>query len=165
MFSNQVIICQISFKIFDDTREKSKYLNTSGYFPSLFHFPVENEINKKSSITEDTRRWKTVMSIAFQTEVGIQRCSIRKRCSQKFCKIHSKTRCQSFFFKKVAGLWLATLLKRYSGTHCWYRRFLASFAKFLRTSFFQNTSRPLVMLRVNRVSDHYARCIYAKFFL
>ena len=55
MFSNQIIICKISFEIFDDTREKSKYLSTSKYFPSLFHFPVENE-NKQEIL--NNRRYQ-----------------------------------------------------------------------------------------------------------
>ena len=40
-FSNQIIICQISFEIFEVTqiyaRKKSKYLNTIGIFP-FFYF-------------------------------------------------------------------------------------------------------------------------------
>ena len=38
-------------------------------------------------------------------------------------------------------------------------------SKFLRTPFLQNTSGRLLLFRVNRVSDHYARSIYVKVFL
>ena len=55
-----------------------------------------------------------------------------KRCSQKFCKIHRKTRVRESHFNKVAGLRRATLLKK----RLWYRCLPVSFTKFLRTPFF-----------------------------
>ena len=39
-------------------------------------------------------------------------CPLKKRRSLKFRKIHRKTPVQSLFFNKVAGLRLATLLKK-----------------------------------------------------
>ena len=48
---------------------------------------------------------------------------------------------QSLFFKKVAGLRPATLLKK----RLWHRCFPANFAKFLRTCFLQNISWRLLL--------------------
>ena len=48
---------------------------------------------------------------------------------------------QSLFFKNVTGLRYATLLKK----RLWYRCFPVNFAKFLRTSFAQNTSGQLLL--------------------
>ena len=55
----------------------------------------------------------------------------KKRCSQKFHKIH----------RKVAGLRPATLFKK----SLWHRCFPVNFAKFLRTPFLQNTSGRLLL--------------------
>ena len=59
----------------------------------------------------------------------------KKRCSQKFHNIHSKTPAPDLFFNKVAGLGLKLYLKK----RLWHRRFPVNFAKFLRTPFLQNT--------------------------
>ena len=56
----------------------------------------------------------------------------KKRCSYKFRKIYRKTPAAEYFFNKVRA---ATLLKK----RLWYRCFPVNFAKFLRTSFSQNT--------------------------
>ena len=56
-------------------------------------------------------------------------------------KFTGKHQCQDLFFNKVAGLRLATLLKK----TFWHRRFPVSFAKFLRTPFLQNTSGRLLL--------------------
>ena len=62
-----------------------------------------------------------------------RRCSVKK----VFLKIlqHSQHLCQSLFFNKVAGLSLASLLKK----RLWHRCFPVNFVKFLRTPFFNRT--------------------------
>ena len=70
------------------------------------------------------------------TQKQPQEVFYKKRCSQKFRKIH-----QSLFFNKVAGLRLATLLKK----KLWHRCVPVSFTKFLRTPFLQNTSGRLLL--------------------
>ena len=55
---------------------------------------------------------------------------------RNFAKFTGKHLCQSPFFNKVAGLRLATLLKK----RLWHRYFPVNFVKFLRTRFSQNTS-------------------------
>ena len=68
---------------------------------------------------------------AFFLEAVIQRCSV-KRCSQKFRKIQRKTTVpECLFFNKVAGLRLATILKKRLLHKC----LPVNFAKFLRTLF------------------------------
>ena len=69
-----------------------------------------------------------------------QRCSIRG-VIRNFTKFTRKHLCQSLFFNKVAGLRPATLLKK----RLWRRYFPVNFAKFLRTSFLQNTSGRLLL--------------------
>ena len=61
-----------------------------------------------------------------------QRCSIRNVVLGNFTKFTVKHLCQSLFFKKVAGLRPATLLKK----RLWHRCFPVDFVKFPRTSFF-----------------------------
>ena len=51
---------------------------------------------------------------------------------RNFTKFTGKHLCQSLFFNKVAGLRLATLLKK----RLWHRCFPVNFVKFLRTPFF-----------------------------
>ena len=55
---------------------------------------------------------------------------------RNFAKFTGKPLSQSLFFNNVAGLRPATLLKKW----LWHRCFPVSFAKCLRTPFFQNTS-------------------------
>ena len=59
-----------------------------------------------------------------------------KRVLKNFAKFTGKHLCQSLFFKKVAGVRPATLLKK----RLWHRCFPVNFAKFLITSFLQNSS-------------------------
>ena len=56
----------------------------------------------------------------------------KKEVLRNFAKFAGKHLCQSLFFNKVA-----TLLKK----RLWHKCFPANFAKFLRTSFLQNTPR------------------------
>ena len=58
-----------------------------------------------------------------------------KKGLKDFTKFTGKHLCQSPFFNKVAGLRPATLLKK----RLWQRYFPVNFAKFLRTTFLQNT--------------------------
>ena len=56
----------------------------------------------------------------------------KKDVLRNFTKFTGKHLCQSLFFNKVAGLRLATLLKK----RPWQRCFPVNFVKFLRTSLF-----------------------------
>ena len=65
---------------------------------------------------------------------------------RNFTKITGKHLCQSLFLIKLQALGLrpATLFKK----RLWHRCFPVNFAKFLRTSFSQNTSRRLLLVSV-----------------
>ena len=63
-----------------------------------------------------------------------QKCSIKKGVLRNFTEFTGNHLCQSLFFKKVAGLRPATLLKNKP----WHKRFLVNFAKFLRTPFLEH---------------------------
>ena len=76
----------------------------------------------------------------------------KKRCSQKFCKIHRKTPGTRVCFNKVAGLRPVTLLKK----RLWHRHFPVNFLKFLRTHFLQNTSGRLLLPFENFIKQHRA---------
>ena len=56
---------------------------------------------------------------------------------------NSQELCQSLFFNKVAGLRPATLLKK----RLWHRHFPVNFVKFLRTPFFTEHLRWLLLKR------------------
>ena len=61
----------------------------------------------------------------------------KKGVLKNFTKIIGKHLCKNFFFKKIAGLRSANLLKN----RLWHRCFPVNFAKFLKIPFFlQNTS-------------------------
>ena len=87
-------------------------------------------------ICGNSLNWLLNLNLSFR--VGKQQPEVfyKKRCSQNFRKIYRKVLCQSLFFNKVAGLRPTTLLKK----RLWCRCFPVNFAKFLRTSFLQNTS-------------------------
>ena len=65
----------------------------------------------------------------------------KKGVLRSFTKFTVKHLCQSPFFKKVAGLGPATLLKK----RLWYRCFTMNFAKFLRTPFLTEHLRGLLL--------------------
>ena len=65
----------------------------------------------------------------------------RKGVLRNFAKFTGKHLCQNLFFNKVASLRSATLLKR----RLWRRCFPVSFAKFLRTPFFKEHLRRLLL--------------------
>ena len=60
---------------------------------------------------------------------------------RNFAKFTGKHLCQNLIFNKVAGLRPATLLKKETLTQA----FSCDFAKFLRTTFLQNTSKQLLL--------------------
>ena len=64
-------------------------------------------------------------------EAVAQTCSVKKVFLEISPKFTGKHLCQSLYFNKVAGLRLATLLKK----RLWHRCFPVNFAKFLRTPF------------------------------
>ena len=68
-------------------------------------------------------------------------CSIGKDVYRNFVKFTGKHLCQGLSFKKGAGLRSATLLKK----RLWYRCFPANFVKFLRTPFFTEHLRWLLL--------------------
>ena len=76
-----------------------------------------------------------------------QRYAVRKGVLRNFAKFTGKHLRQSFFFSKVAGLRLATLLKK----RPWHRCFPLDFSKFLRTPFLPNTFAGLLLYRVTTV--------------
>ena len=70
-----------------------------------------------------------------------RRCSVKISVLRNFSKFTGKHLCQRLFFNKVAGLGPPTLLKK----SLWHRCFPVNFAKFLRTTFLQNTSGQLLL--------------------
>ena len=66
---------------------------------------------------------------------------MKKGVIRNLTKFTGKPLCQSLFFNKVAGLRLATLLKK----RFWHWCFPVNFVKFLRTPFLQNTSGRLLL--------------------
>ena len=158
MFSNQITICQISFQIFDIyTREKSKYLNSIRVFPFFISFFCWNEISKKSSIKEDTRKMENCKANHILDRSSHRRCSVRKDVLRNFAKFTGKHLCQGLF---MSGPKACNFIKKYTLAQV----FSCEFFEFLRTPFWQNT-RQLDLFRVNRVSDYYAKSIYIKVFL
>ena len=65
----------------------------------------------------------------------------RKGVLRNFAKFTGKQLCQSLFFSKVVGLRPATLLRK----RFWHRSFPVNFAKFLRTPFFKEHLRWLLL--------------------
>ena len=63
---------------------------------------------------------------------------------KNFAKSIGKHLCLCLFLNKVASLKSATLLKK----RLWHRCFSENFAKFLRTSFVQNTSGRLLLWKI-----------------
>ena len=158
----QITICQISFQIFDVkqiyTREKNKYLNSIMVFAFSISFFCWNEITKKSSIKEDTRKMENCKANHILDRSSHRRCSVRKDVLRNFAKFTGKHLCQGLF---MSGPKACNFIKK----RLWHRCFPVNFAKVLRTLFLQNTSRRLLLFRVNRVSDYYAKIIYIKVFL
>ena len=127
MFSNQITICQISFQIFDIyTREKSKYLNSIRVFPFFISFFCWNEISKKSSIKEDTRKMENCKTNHILDRSSHRRFSVRKDFLRNFAKFTGKHLCQGLF---MSGPEVCNFIKK----RLWYRCISVNFAKFLGT--------------------------------
>ena len=74
-------------------------------------------------------------------------------CTFKFfAKFTAKHLCQSLFFNKVAGFRPATLLKK----RLWRECFPVNFAKFLKTSFLENTSGRLLLTTLIYFTEDYS---------
>ena len=86
---------------------------------------------------------KKRVSLLFIDRSSHRRCSVTKDVLRNFAKFTGKHLCQRLFFNKVAGLRLATLLKK----KLWHRYFPVNFAKFLSTAFLQNTSGWVLLYR------------------
>ena len=71
------------------------------------------------------------ITIQMTTRSSHQKCSARKDVLRNFSKFTRKHLCQVLFYKKVAGLEPATLLKM----RLWHRCFCINFAKFLKPPF------------------------------
>ena len=119
-------------------------------FPFFMSFFCWNEITKKSSIKEDTRKVENCKANHILDRTSHGRCSVREDVLRNFAKFTGKHLCQGLF---VSGPKACNFIKK----RLWHRYVRANFAKFLRTSFSQNTSGRLHLLRVNRVSDYYAK--------
>ena len=76
------VICQIYFEIFDVkqiyTREKSKYLNSIRVFAFSISFFCWNEITKKSSIKEDTRKMENCKANHILDRSSHRRCYLKE---------------------------------------------------------------------------------------
>ena len=116
-------------------------MNSTRVFPFFISFFCWNEINKKSSAKEDTRKMENCKANHILDRSGHRRCSVRKCVLRNFKRFTGKHLCQSLFLIKLQA------------------------AKFSRTSFLKNTFRRQHLFRVNMVSDYYARRIYIKVFL
>ena len=91
----------------------------------------------------DFNTFLTNVPISYSLKTGSShwRYSVRKDVLKIFAKFTEKHLCRSPFFNKVAGLKPATLLKK----RLWHLCFPVNLAKFLRTSFLQNTSGRLLL--------------------
>ena len=111
-----------------------------------------NGINKKS-IKKDMRKMENCKTNHILDRSSYRRCSIRK----VFLEISQNSRestCARVSFLINFIKFIKVIKKR-----LWHICFPVNFAKFLRTPFLQNTYGRLLLFRVNRVSDHYARSI------
>ena len=133
-------------------------MNSIRVFAFSISFFCWNEITKKSSIKEDTRKMENCKANHILDRSSHRRCSVRKDVLRNFAKFTEKHLCQGLF---MSGPKACNFIKK----RLWHRCFPVNFAKVLRTLFLQNTSRRLLLFRVNRVSDYYAKIIYIKVFL
>ena len=72
-----------------------------------------------------------IKECTYNFKSSYRKCSVRKGVLRNFAKFTVKHVRQSLFFNKVAGLRLATLLKK----RLWDRCFPVNFAKFLTAPF------------------------------
>ena len=92
---------------------------------------LKNLVNKKDPILKEEFHTNYKK---YRNSSSHRRCSLKKRCSQKFCKIHRNTPVPESLFK-------STLLKK----RLWFKCFPV---KFLRTLYLQNTSRRLLLQKL-----------------
>ena len=130
-------------------------MNFIRVFPFFISFFCCNEISKKSSIKEDTRKMENCKANHILDRNSHRRCSIRKDVHRNFAKFTGKNT-----YVRVSLCQACNFIKK----RLWHRCFTVNFAKCLRTPFLQNTSGQLLLFRVNRVSDYYAKSIYIKVF-
>ena len=82
-----------------------------------------------------------VFCISSNNKSSHWRCSVKKDVLRNFAKFTEKHLCESLFFNKVSDLRAAILSKK----RLWHRCSPVNFAKFLRTTFLQNTLRRLLL--------------------
>ena len=133
-------------------------MNFIRIFPFFYFIFCWNEISKKSSIKDDTGRMENCKANNILDRSNHRRCSVKKDVLRNFAKFTEKHLCQGLFMSEPKDCNFITKI-------LWHRCFPVNFAKFLRTPFLQNTSGRLLLFRVNRVSDYYAKGIYIKVFL
>ena len=129
-FDLKYAICQISFEIFDVkeiyARERVNIWTISGYFPFFISFFCWNEISKKSSIKEDTRKMENCKTNHILDRSSHRRFSVRKDVVRNFAKFTGKHLCQGLF---MSGPEVCNFIKK----RFWYRCLSVNFAKFLGT--------------------------------
>ena len=133
-------------------------MNSIRVFAFSISFFCWNEITKKSSIKEDTRKMENCKANHILDRSSHRRCSVRKDVLRNFAKFTGKHLCQGLF---MSGPKACIFIKK----RLWHRCFPANFTNFLRTPFLQNASGRLLLFGVNRVSDYYGKSIYIKVFL
>ena len=84
----------------------------------------------------------TWVEISYWYRSSQRGCSEKRGVLRNFAKFTGKHLRQRFFFNKVTGLRPVTLLQK----SLWHRFFPVNFAKFLRTTFLQNTAGRLLLL-------------------
>ena len=99
-----------------------------------------------------------VLPFTFHTNASSshQRCSLKKGVLRNFSKFTGKQLRHGLFLNKLAGLRLATLLKK----SLWYKCFPVNFAKFLRKPFLQNTSSGQLLLKCQWPSHSNFHCCF-----
>ena len=106
--------------------------------------------NFRHTQTNEHSYRKTILTNIFRSSRPKMFC--KKSILKNFTKFIGKHLCQSLFFNKVAGLRVATVLKK----RLWYRCFPVNFAKYLRISFFIEHLWCL-LLHLVRMQNRYAR--------
>ena len=129
--------------------KKVNFCTLSGYFPFFVIFLLKWN-NQEIFNKEHTRKVENCKANHILDRTSHRRCSVREDVLRNFAKFTGKHLCQGLF---VSGPKACNFIKK----RLWHRYVRANFAKFLRTSFSQNTSGRLHLLRVNRVSDYYAK--------
>ena len=129
--------------------KKVNFCTLSGYFPFFVIFLLKWN-NQEIFNKEHTRKVENCKANHILDRTSHRRCSVTEDVLRNFAKFTGKHLCQGLF---VSGPKACNFIKK----RLWHRYVRANFAKFLRTSFSQNTSGRLHLLRVNRVRDYYAK--------